>query len=59
MKPIGPLDVVALTDDLPEHGLARVQVGTVIEELAPTLTKSNLPTIKGGHTRWRPSRRTS
>ncbi|RPI44671.1 MAG: DUF4926 domain-containing protein, partial [Betaproteobacteria bacterium] len=26
------LDVVALTEDLPEHGLARGQVGTVVEE---------------------------
>jgi len=29
------LDVVALTEDLPEHGLARGQVGTVVEELGP------------------------
>jgi hypothetical protein len=29
------LDVVALTDDLPEHGLARGQVGTIVEVLAP------------------------
>lgn len=29
------LDVVALTEDLPEHGLHRGQVGTVVEELAP------------------------
>ena len=29
------LDVVALTDDLPEHGLARGQVGTIVEALAP------------------------
>jgi hypothetical protein len=29
------LDVVALTEDLPEHGLPRGQVGTVVEELAP------------------------
>lgn len=28
------LDVVALTEDLPERGLARGQVGTVVEELA-------------------------
>jgi len=26
-------DVVALTEDLPEHGLLRGQVGTVVEEL--------------------------
>lgn len=29
------LDVVALTEDLPERGLTRGQVGTVVEELAP------------------------
>ncbi|MGH7342977.1 MAG: DUF4926 domain-containing protein [Candidatus Rokuibacteriota bacterium] len=28
------LDVVALTEDLPQHGLPRGQVGTVVEELA-------------------------
>jgi hypothetical protein len=28
------LDVVALTSDVPEHGLPRGQVGTVIETLA-------------------------
>lgn len=29
------LDVVALTEDLPQRGLYRGQVGTVVEELAP------------------------
>ena len=29
------LDVVALTEDLPEEGLKRGQVGTIVEELAP------------------------
>jgi hypothetical protein len=29
------LDVVALTSDLPEKGLLRGQVGTVVETLAP------------------------
>ena len=29
------LDVVALTADLPERGLYRGQVGTVVEVLAP------------------------
>ncbi len=29
------LDVVALTVDLPQSGLRRGQVGTVVEELAP------------------------
>ena len=31
------LDVVALTDDLPKHGLYRGQVGTLVEELAPNV----------------------
>jgi hypothetical protein len=29
------LDVVALTEDMPTHKLARGQVGTVVERLAP------------------------
>lgn len=29
------LDVVALIEDLPERGLSRGQVGTVVEELGP------------------------
>jgi len=29
------LDVVALTEDLPEKGLSRGQVGTVVESLGP------------------------
>ena len=29
------LDTVAFTDDLPERGLCRGQVGTVVESLAP------------------------
>ena len=29
------LDVVALTEDLPDHGLYRGQVGTVVEILPP------------------------
>lgn len=31
------LDVVALLEDLPERGLSRGQVGTVVEKLAPTV----------------------
>jgi len=31
------LDVVALTDDLPERELKRGQVGTVVEVLAPDI----------------------
>jgi hypothetical protein len=29
------LDVVALTEDLADHGLRRGQVGTIVQELAP------------------------
>lgn len=32
---INVLDVVALTEDLPERALRRGQVGTVVEQLAP------------------------
>ena len=31
------LDVVALTEDLPERGLSHGQVGTVVEALAPAV----------------------
>ena len=34
---INLLDVVALTEDLPERNLRRGQVGTVVEELAPNV----------------------
>ncbi|MBO0697767.1 MAG: DUF4926 domain-containing protein [Zavarzinella sp.] len=34
-KTIELLDVVAVTEDLPERGLRRGQVGTVVEVLAP------------------------
>ncbi len=33
--PIQLLDVVALTEDTPQRGLSRGQVGTVVESLAP------------------------
>ncbi len=35
MADIEMLSVVALLEDLPEHGLVRGQVGTVVEHLAP------------------------
>ena len=31
------LDVVALTKDIPDHGLLRGQVGTVVEFLGPNM----------------------
>lgn len=35
MAELEMLSVVALLSDLPEHGLVRGQVGTVVERLAP------------------------
>ena len=32
---IKPFDVVALTEDIPDHSLKRGQVGTVVEVLGP------------------------
>jgi hypothetical protein len=40
------LDVVALTVDLPDRGLLRGQVGTVVETLAPASLKSSSPMIR-------------
>ena len=34
-EPIKLLDVVALTEDFPDKGLIRGQVGTIVEELDP------------------------
>jgi hypothetical protein len=34
-QPVNLFDVVALTEDMPDRGLRRGQVGTVVEELAP------------------------
>ena len=36
-KTIKLLDVVALTEDFPEQGLVKGQVGTVVEDLAPNV----------------------
>ena len=36
---VKPLDVVALTRDLPNQDLRRGQVGTVVEELAPGIVE--------------------
>jgi hypothetical protein len=35
MHSLPSLAVVALTEDLPQNGLLRGQVGTIVEELAP------------------------
>ena len=41
------LDVVALTEDVPEHDLHRGQVGTVVEELAPAVYEVEFSDIDG------------
>jgi hypothetical protein len=41
------LDVVALTKDLPERGLRRGQVGTVVELLAPEVFEVEFSTDAG------------
>jgi hypothetical protein len=35
MAPIKLFDVVAITEDVPDHSLRKGQVGTVVEELVP------------------------
>ncbi len=44
---VKPLDVVALTRDLPERGLRMGQVGTVVEELAPSVFEVEFADAKG------------
>ena len=39
MSKIEPLAVVAILNDLPEYGLVRGQVGTVVERLAPSVVE--------------------
>jgi hypothetical protein len=46
-KAIQLLDVVALTEDLPERGLFRGQVGTVVETLAPDVFEVEFCDDKG------------
>lgn len=69
------LDVVALTKDLPERGLYRGQVGTVVESLAPgilglefsddeyrayaSLTQEASRLLNYTTSRWRVARRSS
>lgn len=48
--PIKLLDVVALIEDAPEHGLYRGQVGTVVEELAPDVYEVECSDSANGHT---------
>ncbi len=44
------LDVVALTEDLPERNLRRGQVGTVVEVLAPGVFEVEFSDIHSGRT---------
>jgi hypothetical protein len=48
--PIKLLDVVALVEDAPEHGVYRGQVGTVVEELAPGVYEVEFSDSANGHT---------
>jgi hypothetical protein len=41
------LDVVALTEDLPEYGLLRGQVGTVVEVYTPDVFEVEFSDIHG------------
>ncbi len=44
------LDVVAITTDLPERGLYRGQVGTVVESWPPAFSRWSFPTTRGAPT---------
>ena len=46
---INLLDVVALVEDLPERGLRRGQVGTIVETLAPDVFEVEF-SDEDGHT---------
>lgn len=41
------LDVVALTEDVPEEGLRKGQVGTIVEELAPGVFEVEFSDMNG------------
>jgi hypothetical protein len=41
------LDVVALTEDLPEKGLTKGQVGTIVEQLAPEVFEIEFSGLDG------------
>ena len=41
------LDVVALTQDLPEHGLVRGQVGTIVEDLGGNVFEVEFAGVDG------------
>ena len=53
------LDVVALTEDIPERHLYRGQVGTVVEELAPEVFEVEFSDDEGKtYALWRSAGRT-
>lgn len=41
------LDVVALTEDLPQKGLRKGQVGTIVEQLAPEVYEVEFSGLDG------------
>jgi hypothetical protein len=41
------LDVVALTEDMPEKGLTKGQVGTIVEQLAPDVFEIEFSGLDG------------
>ena len=41
------LDIVALTEDLPEKGLTKGQVGTIVEKLAPEVFEVEFSGLDG------------
>jgi len=51
MPEIALLSAVALLEDLPEKGLLRGQVGTIVESLAPGVYKSSSAMIPAEHMR--------
>jgi hypothetical protein len=57
MPEIELLSVVALLQDLPEKGLRRGQVGTIVESLARECTKSSLATTVAERMQCLPSER--
>jgi hypothetical protein len=49
MPKLEPLAVVALLQDVPEHGLERGQVGTIVDILSPTAAEVEF-VDNNGHT---------
>jgi Domain of unknown function (DUF4926) len=47
MSKLEQLSVVALLQDLPDHGLIRGQVGTVVEVLSPSVALVDFSDLEG------------